>query len=147
MWILREQMWISQELSFMNVKFISWALQMWISIELSISNVNLWELSFAYMNFMRAKLCECNFYESLSLQMWFFLRAELAITKKILKELSIANVYFMKADVVNVKLWVCLRAKLCECELLCKCEFYESWASLLWNLWELSIANVNFMRF
>ena len=121
----------------------NWALWMWILWALSITNMNLWELSFIYVNFMRAEHweqsignenlwelgianmnlkstehCECEFYERWALRM------------RILWELSITNVNFMRIE-------------------LCKCEFYEGWA--LWaehwecDLWELSIANMNSM--
>ena len=63
---------------------------MGISRELSIANVNLRELNFANVNFMRAMLCEL--YESM--------RAELssANVNFVRAELGIANVNFKRAE-------------------------------------------------
>ena len=82
------------------------------------------------VNFMRAELCECEFYESWAMWMWIF--GELSIANvnfmraehcecefyeswalRILWELSIANVNFMRAEHYE-------------------CDFYESWALWMW---------------
>ena len=73
---------------------------------------------------MRADHCACEFNESWGLQL------------EILESWVFANVDFMRVEFENVHF---IGAEHCECN------FCESWL-WIWILWELSIANANFMR-
>ena len=118
-----------------------------------------------HVNFMRAELCDFEFYESWELGMWGSKLCDCefyeswALQMWILWVLSIENVNFMiELSIMNVNF---IGAEHCECQLyeswalcmwifkraeLCESEFYESWALRMWILWELSIVNVNFLR-
>ena len=166
-------MWILWEQSIANVNFLraelyeceipetepsiakckyyeSWALWMWILRGLSFVNVNcmwaelckcdfFWELSWARRMwiFLRAEHCECEFYESWALRM------------RILWELSIVNVNFMRAELYECKFHELsfsnvnfMRHEHCEYEFyelsFAHVNFYKSWTLRMWILWELS---------
>ena len=116
----------------------------------------LWEPSFANVNFMRTEHSECELYASWALQMWFF--ESRALQMWIFRELSIANVNFMKAEHLECEfyescslwMWISWGLSFVNANFLNK-----SWAlrmRTLWKLsfvnvnWEMSIANVNFMK-
>jgi len=135
---------------------------MWILWELSFVNVNLRGLSFVNVNCMWAELCKCDFFWELSWaslrRMWIFLRAEhcecefyesWVLKMRILWELSIVNMNFMRAELYECKFHELsfsnvnfMRHEHCEYEFyelsFAHVNFYKSWTLRMWILWELS---------